>query len=131
VGRDQRYDFFKFHRKKLAKKLAFLTQIKGNFAEKVIMAFEKNANFFAENWQKSHKNCDHNIGPRLGDCLYLRHFLKNTKVAQIFVQFFARKKVMCNNFDKKWIGRHIVRFLKTSSDHPVAKSSKHPTHHRC
>jgi hypothetical protein len=24
-----------------------------------------------------------------------------------------------------------VRFLKTSSDHPVAKSSKHPTHHRC
>jgi hypothetical protein len=46
--------------------LAFLTQTKGNFLEKVIitLVFEKNADFFAENWQKSQKNCDHNIGPR-------------------------------------------------------------------
>jgi hypothetical protein len=37
--------------------MAFLTQTKGNFAEKVIMTlvFEKNANFFTENWQKSQK----------------------------------------------------------------------------
>jgi hypothetical protein len=41
----------------LAKKLTFLTQTKGNFAEKVIitLVFEKNAKFFAENWQKSQK----------------------------------------------------------------------------
>jgi hypothetical protein len=26
--------------------------------------FEKNANFFAKNWQKSQENCDHNIDPR-------------------------------------------------------------------
>jgi hypothetical protein len=34
--------------------LALLTQTKGNFAEKVIktLFFAKNANFFAENWQK-------------------------------------------------------------------------------
>jgi hypothetical protein len=40
-----------------AKKSAFSTQINGNFAEKVIiiLIFEKNANFSAENWQKSQK----------------------------------------------------------------------------
>jgi allantoicase len=44
-----------FSRKNLAKKSAFLPQIKGNFAEKVIITsvFEKNASFFAENWQKN------------------------------------------------------------------------------
>jgi phosphoribosylformimino-5-aminoimidazole carboxamide ribonucleotide (ProFAR) isomerase len=41
----------------LAKTLAFLTQTKSSFAEKVIvaLAFEKNAKFFVENWQKSQK----------------------------------------------------------------------------
>jgi hypothetical protein len=43
--------------KNLAKKMARLTQTKGIFAEKVIttLVFEENANFFAENWQKSQK----------------------------------------------------------------------------
>jgi hypothetical protein len=46
-----------FCRKIWRKKSAFLTQIKCNFAEKVIitLVFEKKANFFAENWQKSQK----------------------------------------------------------------------------
>jgi hypothetical protein len=37
--------------------MAFLTRTKGNLAEKVIitLVFEKNAYFFAENWQKSQK----------------------------------------------------------------------------
>jgi hypothetical protein len=51
-----RFLLFKiFSQKNSAKKSAFLTQTKGNFAEKVIitLVFEKNANFFAENWQKS------------------------------------------------------------------------------
>jgi hypothetical protein len=46
---DRCYDFFKkFSQKKWAKKLAFLTQTKGNFAGKVIvtLVFEKNASFF-------------------------------------------------------------------------------------
>jgi hypothetical protein len=49
--------FKKFSQKNLAKKMAFSTQTKGNFAEKVIitLVFEKNANVFAENWQKSQK----------------------------------------------------------------------------
>jgi hypothetical protein len=46
-----------FRRKIFRKKLAFLTRMKGYFAEKVIitLVFEKNANFFAENRQKSQK----------------------------------------------------------------------------
>jgi hypothetical protein len=29
-----------------------------------VLVFEKNAHFPPENWQKSQKNCDHNIDPR-------------------------------------------------------------------
>jgi hypothetical protein len=48
--------FKKILQKNLAKKLAFFDS-KGKFSEKVIitLVFEKNANFFAENWQKSQK----------------------------------------------------------------------------
>jgi hypothetical protein len=47
--------FKNISQKNLAKKLAFLTQTKGNFAEKVIitLAFEITANFSGENWRKS------------------------------------------------------------------------------
>jgi hypothetical protein len=43
--------------KKIAKKLAFLTQNKAKLCKILIitLVFEKNANFFAENWQKSQK----------------------------------------------------------------------------
>jgi hypothetical protein len=42
----------------MAKKLAFLTQNKAKLCNILIitLVFEKNANFFAENWQKSQKN---------------------------------------------------------------------------
>jgi hypothetical protein len=45
--------------------LAFLTQNKGKLCKILIitLVFEKNANFFAENWRKWQKNCDHNIDP--------------------------------------------------------------------
>jgi hypothetical protein len=47
--------FKNFSKKNLAKKSAFLTQIKGNFSEKVIitLVFEKNIKIFAQNWPKS------------------------------------------------------------------------------
>jgi hypothetical protein len=46
-----------FSPKKIAKKLAFLTQNKAKICKILIitLVFEKNANFFAENWQKTHK----------------------------------------------------------------------------
>jgi predicted secreted acid phosphatase len=52
------YDFKNiFAEKKSAKKLAFLTQNKAKLCKMLIITldFEKNANFFAENWQKSQK----------------------------------------------------------------------------
>jgi hypothetical protein len=55
-----------FCRKKLRKKFAFLTQNKAKLCKNLIitLVFEKNANFFGENWQKSLIKCDHNIDPR-------------------------------------------------------------------
>jgi phosphoserine phosphatase len=46
-----------FSPKKISKKMAFLTQNKAKFRKKIIIALviEKNANFFAEKWQKSQK----------------------------------------------------------------------------
>jgi hypothetical protein len=46
-----------FSPKNIAKKLAFLTQNKAKLCKILIikLVFEKNANFFAENWQKSLK----------------------------------------------------------------------------
>jgi hypothetical protein len=52
------YDFFKyFLRKFQRKKLAFLTHYKAKFWKflSITLVFEKNAIFFAENWQKSQK----------------------------------------------------------------------------
>jgi hypothetical protein len=49
--------FLKFFAEKIAKKLAFLTQNKAKLCKILIitLVFEKNAKFFAENWQKSQK----------------------------------------------------------------------------
>jgi hypothetical protein len=43
--------------KKFAKNLAFLTQNKAKFGKKLIitLVFKKNANFFAEKWEKLQK----------------------------------------------------------------------------
>jgi hypothetical protein len=49
--------FFNIFAKKSAKKMAFLTQNKVKLCKILIitLVFEKNANFFAKNWQKSQK----------------------------------------------------------------------------
>jgi hypothetical protein len=49
--------FKRFSPKNSAKKLAFLTQNKAKLCKNLIITsvFEKNANFFAENWEKSQK----------------------------------------------------------------------------
>jgi hypothetical protein len=46
-----------FSQKKIAKKLTFLTQNKAKLSKFFIttLDFDKNANLFAENWQKSQK----------------------------------------------------------------------------
>jgi hypothetical protein len=54
-----------FSPKNPAKKLASLTQNKAKICKFLIitLVFEKNAIFFAENWQKLQNNCDQNIDP--------------------------------------------------------------------
>jgi hypothetical protein len=54
---DRCYDFKNIFAEKNAKKLAFLTQNKAKLCKFLIITldFEKNAIFFAENWQKSQK----------------------------------------------------------------------------
>jgi hypothetical protein len=49
--------FIIFSPKNSAKKLAFLTQNKAKLCKIwiITLVFEKNANFFTENWQKSQK----------------------------------------------------------------------------
>jgi purine nucleoside permease len=54
---DRCFDFLNIFAENLAKILAFLTQIKAKLCKSLIilLVFEKNANFFAENRQKSQK----------------------------------------------------------------------------
>jgi hypothetical protein len=56
-SKDLCYDFLNIFAEKFCKKLAFLTQNKAKFGKKFIitLVFDKNANFFAENCQKSQK----------------------------------------------------------------------------
>jgi hypothetical protein len=55
VTRDRCYDFKNIFTKKIAKNWRLLTQNKAKSCKILIitLVFEKNANFFAENWQKS------------------------------------------------------------------------------
>jgi hypothetical protein len=52
---------------KFGKKYLLFAQTTASFSKNVIitLVFEKNAIFFAENWQKMAENCDHNIDPSL------------------------------------------------------------------
>jgi hypothetical protein len=59
--------FFKYFRRKIQQKYwRFFAQTTASFFKNLIvtLVFENNANFFAENWQKTGENCDHNIEPR-------------------------------------------------------------------
>jgi hypothetical protein len=48
------------------------------------LVFEKNANFFAENWQTIAKNCDHNIDPWSMRYKYSFEGLEMESLAQVF-----------------------------------------------
>jgi hypothetical protein len=90
-----------FSPKILAKKLAFFAQSKAKLCKNwiITLVFEKNANFFAENWQKSQKSVIITSTPdwanlRLfGNCL-LWAVLKMTEVNQTFVVIFNMVKLM-------------------------------------
>jgi hypothetical protein len=60
-----------FRRKKLRKNWRFLTPNKAKLCKILIttLVFEKNANFFAENWQKSQKIVMITSTPGHSDCM--------------------------------------------------------------
>jgi hypothetical protein len=65
---DRCYDFKIFPPKKNCEKLAFLTQNKAKLCKIFItLVFEKNTNFFTENWQKSQKSVIITSTPGLTD----------------------------------------------------------------
>jgi hypothetical protein len=55
--------------------MAFLTQNKAKFEKKLIITLAKTP-IFCRKLGKIAENCDHNIDPRLGDCLLLAVFRK-------------------------------------------------------
>jgi hypothetical protein len=96
------------------KKLAFLTQNKAKLCKILIITlfFEKNANFFAENWQKSPKIVIITPTPDWAIFAYwaIFHFgqfyEKSTSSPKPSATYFCGKK-LCINFDKKWVGLHF------------------------
>jgi hypothetical protein len=90
--------FFKiFSPKNSAKKLAFLTRNKAELCKKFDhnIGFWEKRHFFRQKLSKIAENCDHNIGPRLGEfstnvrLLTLDSDLKMTEVAQMFWPFLV------------------------------------------
>jgi hypothetical protein len=77
------------------------------------LVFDKNANFFAENWQKSPK-IDHNIDPRLGEFSLFGQFLfweiLFEKWYKEFLSYFLTEKLRSKS-DKVQVGLHFGRFF--------------------
>jgi hypothetical protein len=101
----------------LPKNSAFLTENKANFLKKltITLVFEKNANFFAENCQKSQKiviitsNPGHpasaNVCLYIGRLFALGSLLKNTEAADIFwtTACFLGIQKLCIHFHQQWV----------------------------
>jgi hypothetical protein len=104
-----------FSPKNSAKKLAFLTQNKAKLCKNLIitLVFEKNANFFAKNCQKSQKIVIITSVPdwakirSTGDCLFLGSFLKIAEIAH----FFFPRGGFCNCYGKKYVGFYFGRIF--------------------
>jgi hypothetical protein len=80
------------------------------------MVFEKNANFFAENWEKSQKiviitsTTDWAKIRTIGDCLLLAFFENYRTSPQLCATFFLSIDYVLI-LAKKWVGLHFRRFF--------------------
>jgi hypothetical protein len=87
--------------------LAFFAQTTASFCKKLIitLVFEKNAIFFAENWQKSQKNVIITSTPDLayfrilGDCR--KFFLENYSSGPFWEATLFHRNKFCMDFVKK------------------------------
>jgi hypothetical protein len=99
--------------------LAFLTQNKAKLCKNLIitLVLEKNANFFAENCQKSQKKCDYKIGPRCV-CEKIAQ-----KVAQpVFGQTFLTFTVEISS-PKMWVIYVIFKKVPKVNTLPIGENS--------
>jgi hypothetical protein len=89
-SRDRCYDFLNIFGEKFSEKLAFLAQNKAKLFKILIitLVFAKNANFFAENWQKSQKLVIITSTPGLGNF-------------RSFFEAIGRFKKICSNHASK------------------------------
>jgi hypothetical protein len=85
----------------------FMIKILPNLA----LFWVKKRQFFRWNFRRKYSK-NHNIGPRLGErrSFILGSILKITKLTQIFVLIFSRKR-LCINFNKNCLGLHFGRFF--------------------
>jgi hypothetical protein len=116
-----------FSPKKIAKKLAFLTQNKAKLCNTLIVTFvfEKNANFLAENWQKIAENCDHNMVTRLGKfspigrLFTLGCYLKITEAAKTIWLHFFHGTIYLFILTQNGAGYILGDAYSNSSGHPA------------
>jgi hypothetical protein len=94
--------FLKYFRRKIQRKMAFLTQNKAKLCKICIitLVFEKNANFFAENCQKSQKIVIITSVPGWPDWANLSYDASVVKIYSA-TNSMARFKNK-NNFSPKW-----------------------------
>jgi hypothetical protein len=92
-----------FSPKKLEKNLAFYAQTTASFCKSLIIAldFEKNANYFAENWRKLQKIVFITSTPGANPTILLLIYDKSLILTLLIKNYkFFRQKVV--KIDKKW-----------------------------
>jgi hypothetical protein len=89
VNWDRFYDFKNIFAEKYCKKLAFLTHNKAKLCENFDhnIGFWENANFFADNWQKSQKIVIITSTPGAGFPYFLVHDTKTGKMYQMVIKY--------------------------------------------
>jgi hypothetical protein len=120
LARDRCYDLKNIFAEKNCEKFAFLTQNKAKLCEILIitLVFEKNANFFAENWQKSQKFVIITSTPGAYPTKY--DFSNFTHICKIFSQTFVKnykflKNISCPNCTNI-CKSHLVYFTRIPKD---------------
>jgi hypothetical protein len=123
---------FKYFRRKIQQKMSFLTQNKANFKKLIItLVFEKNANFFAQNCQKSQKIVIITSVPdsakirSMGDSLLWQlRCVKNTDVcSQHFGGYFKQQS-------RQHVLDYILWSVYTNGDFQCRMRLSHPTPHK-
>jgi hypothetical protein len=122
--------FFKYFRWKILRKnLRFWLKTKLIFLKKLIitLVFKKNANFLAENWEKSQKIVIITSSPDwpnfrlLDSCLLWTVFCKLNKYPKFIGYCFPLQKLFID-YDNKWVGLYLGRYFHNLIWSPCSQS---------